>query len=108
MKIQYHGTSAVDIPCLDNVEPLDVIEVPDEIGESLLGAGASHSVDSKGNPVVTPAESPLWTPSKAKVTDRAKREAERAAGTYVPAVEPEQPEPSTTTETAEAGNGATS
>lgn len=105
MKIQYHGTSAVDIPCLDNVEPDDVIEVPDEIGQSLLGAGASHSVDDDGNPVVTPAAEPLWTTTKAKVTDRVKRAAERAAGTFVPDVEPEQ---ATTSETAEAGKEATS
>ncbi len=105
MKIQYHGTSAVDVPGHDDVQPGDVIEVPDEIGESLLGAGASHSVDDDGNPVVTPPDKPLWTTTKAKVTDREKRAADRAAGTFTP--EPEaEPESATTTETAEAGKEA--
>ena len=61
MKIQHHGTDAVDVPGHDAVQPGAVIEVPDEVGASLLAAGTAYPDD--GPPI--PPVSPLWrTPSK--------------------------------------------
>ena len=57
MKIQYNGTSAVDIPGHDGVEPGQVVDVDDEVGQSLLLAGHGHPDDGT---VVAPAEL-LWS-----------------------------------------------
>lgn len=57
MKIQFHGDSAVDIPGIDGVQPGQVVDVPDEVGESLLLAGASFADDG---PPILPA-APLWS-----------------------------------------------
>ena len=56
MKIQFHGTSAVDIPGHDDVQPGQVVDVTDEVGSSLLAAGTAYPDD--GAPV--PARAPLW------------------------------------------------
>ena len=56
MKIQFHGTSAVDVPGHDDVQPGDVIDVADEVGASLLAAGTAYP--DEGAPV--PAAAPLW------------------------------------------------
>jgi len=65
MKIQYHGTSAVDVPGHDNVQPGDVIDVTDEVGASLLGAGTAYPDD--GAPVAP--RSPLWRSPARKATN---------------------------------------
>lgn len=68
MKIKYLGTSPVDIPGHDNVEPGQTVDVADDVAVSLLGAGASHTPDG----VVTPPESPLWVkPGKSTTTSPA-------------------------------------
>lgn len=65
MKIQYHGTSAADVPGHDNVQPGEVIDVTDEIGASLLASGTAYPDD--GPPVPPPV--PLWrTPAKKPTT----------------------------------------
>lgn len=56
MKVQFCGSSAVDIDGHTNVEPGAVIEVPVELGEQLLFAGSS--VDADGT--VTSPETPTW------------------------------------------------
>lgn len=58
MKIQYHGTSTVDIPGHDDVQPGDIVDVTDEVGASLLAAGCSF--DSAGELVAAPPD-PLWS-----------------------------------------------
>jgi len=74
MKIQFCGTSAVDIPGVDDVQPGEVVEVADEVGASLLTAGASFADDGS----ITPAESPLWVVPQS--TKAAKAETPAAAG----------------------------
>lgn len=59
MKICYLGTSAVDILGRDRVEPLEVIEVSDELGASLLTAGATFTT-ADGVVTMVPAAAPLW------------------------------------------------
>lgn len=76
MKIQYHGTSAVDVPGHDNVQPGDVIEVADEVGASLLAAGTAYP--DEGAPV--PAAAPLWrAPAKKSATTTETAEAGKEA-----------------------------
>lgn len=76
MKIQYHGTSAVDVPGHDNVQPGDVIEVADEVGASLLAAGTAYP--DEGAPV--PAAAPLWrTPARKSGTNTETAEAGKEA-----------------------------
>lgn len=76
MKIQFHGTSAVDIPGHDNVEPGAVVDVTDEVGASLLAAGTAYP--SEGAPV--PAEAPLWRlPAKKSATTTETAEAGKEA-----------------------------
>lgn len=58
MKIQYNGTSAVDIPGHDEVQPGQVVEVDDAVGESLLLAG--HGFADDGTVVAQP-DAPLWS-----------------------------------------------
>ena len=65
MKIQFNGDSAVDIPGIDGVDPGQVVEVPQHVGESLLLAGATFADD--GTPI--PAVDPLWSlPAKKSTT----------------------------------------
>ena len=59
MKICYLGTSAVDILGRDRVEPLEVIEVSDELGASLLTAGATFTT-ADGVVTMVPPAAPLW------------------------------------------------
>lgn len=74
MKLQYKGTSAVDIATHDNVQPGDVIKVADELGEALLRAGHTFpdtTYDDDGNPVEvesTPPDHPLWVKTSKKLT----------------------------------------
>ena len=56
MKIQFNGDSAVDIPGIDGVQPGQMVEVADPVGESLLLAGATFAAD--GTPILPDA--PLW------------------------------------------------
>ena len=66
MKIRFNGTSAVDVPGADDVQPGDVVDLADEVAVSLLGAGCS--IDAEG--VTTPAADPLWSlPAKAPKTE---------------------------------------
>ena len=74
MKIQFHGTSAVDVPGHDNVQPGDVIDVPDEVGASLLAAGTSYP--DEGAPV--PPVAPLWRSPARKATSTPTETAEAA------------------------------
>lgn len=76
MKIQYYGTSAVDIHGHDNVQPGDVIDVADEVGASLLAAGTAYP--DEGAPV--PAAAPLWrAPAKKSATTTETAEAGKEA-----------------------------
>ena len=66
MKIQFNGTSAVDVPGADDVQPGDVVDLADEVAVSLLAAGSS--IDTAG--ITTPAADPLWSiPAKPRKTD---------------------------------------
>lgn len=65
MKLRFNGTSPVLAPGTEVViNPGDVVELPDDVAESLLGAGAAHGVDDTGAPTVTPAVDPLWSRPK--------------------------------------------
>lgn len=64
MKIQFHGDSAVDIPGVDGVQPGQVVEVADPVGESLLLAGATFAAD--GTPTLP--DHPLWSRAGKKST----------------------------------------
>ena len=65
MLIRYHGSFAVDIPGHDDVEPDQVVDVPEEVAETLLDAGASYheTIDEHGERGVlrVAPEVPLWT-----------------------------------------------
>jgi predicted RNA polymerase sigma factor len=89
MRIQYNGDNPVDIPGVDEVEPGDVVDVDDEVGESLLAAGTAYP--DEGDPIKP--KDPLWSSAKSKpLTDRDKRRADRAKAA----------DKAATTETAEA------
>lgn len=68
MKIQFNGSSAVDVPGHDGVEPGQVIDVADEVGVSLLAAGTAYPDD--GKPVAP--DKPLWTPAGKKTAEAGK------------------------------------
>lgn len=68
MKITYHGSSPVDIPGVDNVQPGSTVDVDDTVGASLLAAGTSIADDGT---TVAP-DKPLWTASKAKPVEAGK------------------------------------
>ncbi len=92
MRIQYNGESAVDIPGVSEVEHGDVIDVDDEVGESLLVAGTAHP--DEGDPIKP--KDPLWSSAKSKpLTDREARKAKRDKAAVSTDAAP--------TETAEAG-----
>ena len=57
MKIQFNGSSAVDIDGHDGVEPGAVVDVPDALAAQLLAAGTEYPTD--GAPI--PPTAPLWT-----------------------------------------------
>ncbi|MDO8391060.1 MAG: hypothetical protein Q7V57_11270 [Actinomycetota bacterium] len=57
MKIRYNGTSAVDIPGHDDVQPGQAVDVDDLVGESLLLAGHAHTDTGE---VIAPPD-PLWS-----------------------------------------------
>ena len=77
MKVQYHGTDAVDVPGHDNVQPGDVIDVADEVGTSLLAAGTAYP--DEGPPV--PPRSPLWRPPARTATNTPPETAEAGKDT---------------------------
>lgn len=64
MKIQYNGSDLVDIPGVDEVQPGQVVEVAEHVGESLLLAGATFAAD--GTPILPVA--PLWVRAGKKST----------------------------------------
>jgi hypothetical protein len=75
MKIQYHGDHSVDVPGHEGVQPGAVIDVPDDVGVSLLAAGTAYPDD--GDPIAPDA--PLWrTPAKKDKADKADTETAEA------------------------------
>lgn len=68
MLLKYLGTHPVDIPGHDYVAPGAVVDVADEVGASLLVAGASFA--DSGELVALP-ENPLWEAAKAPASKKA-------------------------------------
>lgn len=60
MRITFNGSSPVDIPGVDGVQPGSTVEVVDDVGASLLQAGSSVDADGK----ITPPKNPLWTTAR--------------------------------------------
>jgi hypothetical protein len=81
VKVKYNGDVVVSVPTVSDkdVEPGEVIEVDPEAAYGLCGAGAAHSVDEDGNPVVTPAENPLWSLVVPRASAAAKATAKKPA-----------------------------
>lgn len=91
MKIQYHGTSTVDIPGHADVQPGDIVDVTDKVGAGLLAAGCSF--DSAGELVAAPPD-PLWSPAPTSNRASTRGSSPRSAGkkAAAAAAEPAAPE----------------
>ena len=92
MKIRYCGDRVVDVGDHLDVHPGDVIEVPDEQGETLLLAGATHHdvLDEDGVAIVDEEtgvrlinvvlpDDPMWLPADAPVPAATKKAATKKA-----------------------------
>lgn len=94
MKIQYNGTSAVEVPALglELVAPGEVLEIPAhlvDVAGGLLLAGSTCVTDDDGDQVVIAAEQPLWTlvedaPPPADPTTTPRTKAGSKTGTTTP------------------------